>query len=210
MDLEKSVIESMKEIFEHDYSGHDFWHSMRVYKNAMRIAEEETCNQSVVMLGSLLHDVDDKKLFQTENYANARKIMKLCNVNESTSETVIEAIRTVSFQGNDSVIPRTIEGKIIQDADRLDAIGAIGIARTFAFGGSRGRNIYDPTIQPRMELAECDYKTYEGTTVNHFYEKLFLLKDRMNTETAKKIAEQRDRFMHQFIDEFYKEWNGNR
>ena len=112
MDLEKSVIESMKEIFEHDYSGHDFWHSMRVYKNAMRIAEEETCNQSVVMLGSLLHDVDDKKLFQTENYANARKIMKLCNVNESTSETVIEAIRTVSFQGNDSVIPRTIEGKI--------------------------------------------------------------------------------------------------
>lgn len=202
------VIMSVKELFNGEASGHDYWHSIRVYHNACRIALNETCKWEVVALASLLHDADDSKLFQTENYQNARNIMTFCNIAQELQEDVVRVISTVSFKGKDTVTPLTIEGKIVQDADRLDAIGAVGIARAFAFGGNRGRRIYEPGEKPRMDLSEKDYKTYKGTTVNHFYEKLFLLKDLMNTDTAKKIAEKRDAFMRQFMDEFYNEWNG--
>ena len=178
MDLEKNAILYIKDIFQYDFSGHDFWHSVRVYKNAMSIAQFEVCNQRVIMLGSLLHDVDDKKLFKTDNYNNARNFMENNDIDEITLLKVIDAIKTVSYSENKSIIPKTIEAKIIQDADRLDAIGAIGIARAFAFGGNIGRGIYDPEYQKHNE--------YKYTTLDHFNEKLFRLKSMMNTETAKK------------------------
>ena len=125
-------------------------------------------------------------------------------------QKVIHVIRQVSFKGKDTVIPDTLEGKIVQDADRLDAIGAIGIARTFAFGGSRGRRMHEPGEEPNLHLDAAGMKNYQGTTVNHFYEKLLLLKNLMNTDEAKKIAEERDRYMREFLDEFYAEWDGQR
>lgn len=204
------VMLAIKELFSGDASGHDYWHSIRVYRNACKIALTEVCDWKTVALAALLHDADDGKLFKTEHYENARKIMSANNIDRRLQEQVLCAIATVSFKGKDTKIPETIEGQIVQDADRLDAIGAIGIARTFAFGGSRGRRIHEPKEKPRMELTEKDYKTYEGTTINHFYEKLFLLKDLMNTASAKEIAEKRNSFMQQFMNEFYDEWNGVR
>jgi len=209
MKLEEQVIEYIKMIFEGESSGHDYWHSLRVYRNAMLIAEEEeVCNVQVVMLASLLHDVDDPKLFHTKDYENARRIMNELGVDSSLIEEVIGAVSTVSFKGTDTVIPQTMEGKIVQDADRLDAIGAIGIARAFAFGGSRGREIYHPGIEPKLQMNEDEYRKSEGTTINHFYEKLFLLEDLMNTKTAKAIASNRTEYMKSFLEEFYSEWNG--
>ncbi|MGN0453459.1 MAG: HD domain-containing protein [Ruminococcus sp.] len=206
----EEIKEYIKTLFEGEASGHDYWHSVRVYNNACKIAQSEECDELVVALSALLHDADDSKIFDTSDFANARAIMHRLKVDADVENRVIEAIRTVSFKGSDSVIPETVEGKIVQDADRLDAIGAMGISRTFAFGGSRGRRMYDPSELPRLDLSEADYKTYEGTTVNHFYEKLFLLKDMMNTETAKEIAAHRHSFMKEFMQEFFLEWNGEK
>ena len=203
----ESVTAKLETLFADDFSGHDFWHTIRVYRNACLIAEHEPCDREIVALAALLHDADDVKLFHTENYANARKILNEEGIAEEKIRQIIDAIATVSFKGTDTVTPQTQEGKIVQDADRLDAIGAIGIARAFAFGGSRGRKMYDPEEKPAKQLSEAEYRNREGTTVNHFYEKLFLLKEMMNTETAKELAEKRDCFMHAFIDEFYAEWN---
>lgn len=206
-----SIIESitgkLERLFADDYSGHDYWHTIRVYRNACYIADYEPCDKEIVELAALLHDVDDRKLFHTENYANARRIMAEEGISNEIIARVIDAIATVSFKGDDTVTPSTPEGKIVQDADRLDALGAIGIARAFAFGGSRGRAMYNPAERPAEHMTEEEYRTRNGTTVNHFYEKLFLLKDLMNTETAKQIAERRDAFMHEFIDEFLSEWD---
>ncbi len=205
--LEK-VKMSIMDIFDGDSSGHDYWHSIRVFRNACKISNAYETDWEVVALAALLHDTDDCKLFETKNYENARKIMWDCNIDDEKQESVINIIKTVSFKGEDSIVSQTIEGKIVQDADRLDAIGAIGIARTFAFGGSRGRKMYEPNQGPSAHLMEAEYKSNEGTTINHFYEKLFLLKDMLNTDCAKSIANGRDKFMHQFIEEFYGEWNG--
>lgn len=201
---------SVRELFAKDASGHDYWHSIRVFRNACKISMTEECDWEVVALAALLHDADDRKLFRTENCANARRIMKACGVAVKVQEKVIHTISMVSFQGRDTKRPDTMEGKIVQDADRLDAIGALGIARVFAYGGSCGRSIYDPQVPPRMDLSEQGYKSYRGTSVNHFYEKLFLLKGLMNTAAAKKIAEKRDGYMKDFMDEFLGEWSGMR
>lgn len=198
--LEKVKI-SIMDIFDGDSSGHDYWHSIRIFRNANKISNAYEADWEVVALAALLHDTDDRKLFETKNYENARKIMRECNIDDEKQESVIDVIKTVSFKENNSIAPQTIEGKIVQDADRLDAIGAIGIARTFAFGGSRGRKIYEPNQGS---------KSNEGTTIDHFYEKLFLLKNMLNTDYAKSIANGRDKFMHQFIEEFYYEWNGEK
>lgn len=195
-------------LFEGEHSGHDFWHSMRVYQNAMRIAWGETCDREVVALAALLHDVDDTKLFETRDYANARKMMKECGIDGDRAENVITVIKGVSFGKNGTNPPETLEGKIVQDADRLDAIGALGIARAFAFGGSRGRAMYEPDSM--IDEGDMVPPGVPNTTIFHFYEKLFLLKDGMNTGTARTIAVQRDTVMQVFLEEFFAEWNGKR
>lgn len=207
MDEIKFILQKVKQIFEKDASGHDYWHTLRVYGNALKIAENEDCNKRIVEIGALLHDVDDVKLFDTEDFFNARSIMAELEIDRDTEEEIISVISQVSYKGTDSVVPDTIEGKIVQDADRIDALGAIGIARAFAYGGSRGRCMYDPDRKPIENMTEEAYQNSDGTTINHFYEKLFLLKDLTNTDTGRRIAIKRDAYMHGFIEEFFREWN---
>ena len=202
------ISNEIRKIFRNDSSGHDYWHSVRVYRNAMRIAEYEGGNTMVISLAAILHDVDDRKLFETDDYENARRIMTRAEVSEDIQNIVVTIIGEVSFRGAESVVPSTLEGRIVQDADRLDALGAIGIARTFAFGGSKGLDIYNPEEPPIYIENSSDYIECRGNSLNHFYEKLFLLKDMMNTETARKIAYKRDRYMHEYVDEFMNEWEG--
>lgn len=204
----------VKSYMETDSSGHDYFHTLRVLHLAETIAGEEAKAQHVdmelVQLIALLHDVDDRKLSPEtcENLDRARAFLTENGVDEDRIEGIVKGIKQISFKGTDSVSPDTIEAKCVQDADRLDAIGAIGIARTFAFGGSRGALMYHPDEPPRMNM---DYQTYAYTqshTINHFYEKLLLLKDMMNTETGKRMAQHRHAYMESFLDEFYTEWEG--
>lgn len=188
MSLERAI-EAAKEyieaLFAGNSGGHGADHTLRVYRNAMAIAEGEICDPSIVALAALLHDADDHKLFQTENNTNARAFLKEQGVPEETAERICEAVNSVSFSRNRGRRPETIEGKIVQDADRLDAIGAIGIARTFAFGGKHDRSL--------------------ESSIEHFHEKLLLLKDMMNTEKAKELAESRHAFMEAFLNEWERE-----
>ena len=210
--LIEQTLEYVKKIFENDYSGHDYFHTLRVYRMATRIAEQENANVELVQLAALLHDVDDIKLSPKtyKNKDNARKFLRGNSVDEMTIDAICEMIGEVSFAGTDSVVPRTLEGKCVQDADRLDAIGAIGIARAFAYGGSHNRVMYHPNVKPNMNMNREEYQKHVSTTINHFYEKLFLLKDMMNTNTAKEIAEGRERYMKDYISEFMEEWDGVR
>lgn len=207
MDIEK-IKKEIENIFLNDSSGHDYWHTMRVYKNAMQIADGEECNVKLVELAALLHDVDDPKLFLSSDHENARNIMERNDVNSQIQKEVVEIIRDISYRGKDSIVPKTIEGKIVQDADRLDALGAIGIARTFAYGGCKGRKIYDPMVPPITNMSEDDYLENDGTSINHFYEKLLRLTQMMNTNYARGIAEKREAFMKVFLKEFLSEWEG--
>ena len=186
----KDTIDAAKEYIERLFAGnadgHGLDHSIRVYKNAMLLAETEpTADRFIVALSALLHDADDYKLFQTENNANARNFLKSANVDPETTDRICEVINSVSFSKNRGKKPETIDGQIVQDADRLDAIGAIGIARTFAFGGKHNRSL--------------------ESSIDHFHEKLLLLKDLLNTEKAKELAESRHLFMEQFLKEWEKE-----
>ena len=205
---DKKLLPQIRKLFSGDVSGHDYYHTLRVYRTAMTIAREESCNREIVMLGALLHDADDKKLFATKDYANARKLLENYGASSDLTEQVIGVISTVSF--GDGKVPETIEGKIVQDADRLDAMGAVGIARTFAYGGSHGLPIYDPEMLPKMDMTPEQYRSHKGTSVNHFYEKLLCLKDTLHTQTAKKIAEKRHQFMEEFLEEFLAQWDGKR
>lgn len=208
--LAQNATKFIKEVFQNDFSGHDFFHSMRVYRTAMKIAEAEHADMEVVALAALLHDVDDRKLspMTAEKKENAARFMRSQNVPESEIRQVCQIIDEVSFKGTDSVRPSTPEGKCVQDADRLDALGAIGIARTFAYGGSHNRAIYDPELPPRTAMNQAQYYSSKSTSLNHFYEKLFLLEGMMNTETGKAIARKRTQYMQQFVDEFLNEWDG--
>ena len=182
----EAAIEYIKELFQSNSGGHDAEHTMRVYRNAMRIAEQEQgADAEVISLAALLHDADDHKLFNTVDNANARGFLSSQAVAPEKVEAIISAINSVSFSQNRGKRPETLEGMIVQDADRLDAIGAVGIARTIAFGGEHGRSL-DSTIQ-------------------HFHEKLLLLKDEMNTEAAKQMAEERHTFMLEFLERYQKE-----
>ena len=182
--------EYIKELFSGNAGGHDASHTLRVYQNALLIAENENpCNMEIVSLAALLHDADDHKLFHTENNSNARQFLASQKLDKELIEEIIRAINSVSFSRNRGRKPETIEGMIVQDADRLDAIGAIGIARTFAYGGEHGRSL--------------------ESSVQHFHDKLLLLKEEMNTEAARKLAEDRHRFMEQFLLEYQKETDMN-
>ncbi|MCF0110459.1 MAG: HD domain-containing protein [Erysipelotrichaceae bacterium] len=202
--------DEVRKLFSDDCSGHDYYHTLRVYKTACTIAGQEPCDSTVVCLAALLHDTDDVKLFQTSDYANARRILQRIDAGSRITEAVIQCISEVSFKGKDTVRPTTKEGCIVQDADRLDAIGAIGIARTFAYGGSHNRVLYEPDEQPLTGMDEQTYRNHIGCTLNHFYEKLLLLKDLMNTDTAKQIASHRHQYMEQYLREFLDEWEGIR
>ena len=206
-------IKYVKQIFADDCSGHDYHHTMRVYRLAMQIAEQENADMLIVQLAALLHDVDDVKLSPEthDTKKNAVRFMKNSGVDDKVIASVCKIIDEVSFVGTDSVVPSTLEGKCIQDADRLDAIGAIGIARTFAYGGSKGRRIHDPDIKPMTNMNKADYnQNHNSTSINHFYEKLLLLKDMMNTETAKKMAMHRQAVMKEYLVEFMAEWEGEK
>lgn len=187
--------------------------SMRVYRLAIEIAEQENADMLIVQLAALLHDVDDVKLSPEthDTKKNAVRFMKNSGVDDKVIASVCKIIDEVSFVGTDSVVPSTLEGKCVQDADRLDAIGAIGIARTFAYGGSKGRRIHDPDIKPMTNMNKADYnQNHNSTSINHFYEKLLLLKDMMNTETAKKMAMHRQAVMKEYLVEFMAEWEGEK
>lgn len=202
----------VKKAFQNDFSGHDFFHTFRVYKMATRIAMKENANLEIVQLAALLHDVDDFKLSpQTHaNKSNARRFLTESNVDEATICQIITIIDEISFAGTDSVTPTTLEGKCTQDADRLDAIGAIGIGRAFAYGGSHNRFMHHPDIPPKPDMGKEEYRTHNATTINHFYEKLLKLTDMMNTPTAREIAKAREAYMKEFLSEFLSEWDGIR
>ena len=191
-------------------SGHDWFHIERVYNLAKYLAEKENADSFIVEMAALLHDIDDWKFSDTNdsNTTTIENFLNSINIDHDSFKKIIEIIQTMSFKGGvvDST-QHTIEGKVVQDADRLDAIGAIGIARTFAYGGSKNRLMYDPTIQPMDFQSLDEVKNAENHTINHFYEKLLKLKYLMNTNTAKEIAEKRHQFMEEFLNEFYSEWN---
>lgn len=199
-------------VFEGDSSGHDYAHTLRVLRMATRLAEAEGADATIVQLAAALHDVDDRKLSpQThEDLGRTRAFMAGAGLDSKTADLVCQIISEVSFKGSDSVMPSTLEGRCVQDADRLDALGAIGVARTFAYGGAHGRPLHDPADPPRLGMDDEQYRQRTSSSLNHFHEKLFLLKDLMGTETGKAIAERRDAFMCEFVDEFLAEWDGNR
>ena len=205
----ENALEYVKEYFSKDYSGHDYYHTLRVYKLAKSIAIKENANVDIVSLIALLHDVDDIKISKdtNKNKDNARNFLLNNNVDEFTINLVISAINDISFKGRDSYSSSSLEGKIVQDADKLDALGAIGIARAFTYGGNHNRVMYDPDVLPNLNMNEVEYRNHISTTINHFYEKLFYLKDLMNTNTAKEIAIKREQYMKEYIEKFLEEWD---
>lgn len=206
------TISFVKQQLEGAEGGHDWFHIQRVYNNALNIAGGEECNLIVVQLGALLHDVADSKFHNGDETVGpriARAFMESQGVDEQTILHVVAIIENISFKGGN--FEKKFSSKeldIVQDADRLDALGAIGIARTFNYGGFKNRPLYDPAIVPVTGMSKEEYKASNAPTLNHFYEKLLLLKNRMNTETGRKIAEGRHRFMESFLAQFYAEWDG--
>ena len=212
MQIINNTILFVKNQLTHAEGGHDWFHIERVYKNALLIAEEEECDLTVVKLAALLHDIADSKFHggdETVGPKTARTFLESQNVSEDIILHVIAIIENISFKGgNFEKKFNSKELEIVQDADRLDALGAIGIARTFNDGGFKNRPLYNPNIQPNLNMSKEEYKNSESPTLNHFYEKLLLLKDKMNTETGKKIAQKRHDFMVTFLSQFYAEWDG--
>jgi uncharacterized protein len=209
--LIENTVEFVKEKLKGAEAGHDWYHIERVWKLSKKIAATEECNIEVVELAALLHDIADPK-FHNGDETLALKVSHEFLKNQHSSVDIIEKvlfiIKNISFK-NRAEAPENlpIELKIVQDADRIDAIGAIGIARTFNFGGFKNNLMYDPEIKPKLNMSKEEYKKSDGTTINHFYEKLLLLKDLMNTQKGKEIAAERHDFMLRFLDQFYKEWN---
>jgi uncharacterized protein len=192
--------------------GHDWWHIYRVWKTAKHIAQTENVDMYIVELGALLHDIADSKFHGGDEEIGPRKAQEFLESLQVPGNIIIHVvgiIANISFKGGKLRQKfKSPELDVIQDADRLDALGAIGIARTFNFGGHKGRPIYNPDIKPNLNLSKEEYKNSDAPTLNHFYEKLLLLKDLMNTETGRKMAEQRHNFMLDYLDQFYKEWDG--
>lgn len=202
----------VKKELQNAEGGHDWWHINRVLNNARQISKTENIDPFIVELGTLLHDIADSKFNNGDEEIGpqkAEKFLRSLNLDDKIIEHVVNIIKNISFKGGNHkqnfISP---ELDVIQDADRLDALGAIGIARAFNYGGFKNRQIFDPGIKPDLNMAKEEYKNSTAPTINHFYEKLLLLKDKMNTATGKKLAEQRHKFMEDFLDRFYKEWEG--
>jgi uncharacterized protein len=209
------TVEFVKEALAQAEGGHDWWHIYRVWKNAKHIAQEEgDVNILIVELGALLHDIADSKFHKGDEEVGpkvARNFLVSLEVDENVINHVENIVRHISFKGS-------IEGQrwtspelaVVQDADRIDALGAIGIARAFSYGGFKGRGLYDPNIKPNLQMTKEEYKNSNTPSLNHFYEKLLLLKDLMNTKTGKEMAENRHKFMEQYLEQFYAEWEGEK
>lgn len=212
MDIIKLTIQFVKQQLGNAEGGHDWFHIERVWKNALLIAKSEKGNQLVIELAALLHDIADYKFNNGDEYIGPRmaeNFLESIKVERSVIDKVVFIVKHISYKGGHTEnIEKTNEFSIVQDADRLDAIGAIGIARTFNFGGYKGSAMYDPTERPNIGQSKEKYKKSNGTTINHFHEKLLLLKDLMNTETGKKLAESRHNYMVVFLQQFHNEWDG--
>lgn len=210
----KSTIEFVKKELENAEGGHDWFHIERVFKNAILISKEEKVNVFVVSLAALLHDIADAKFFNGDETIGPKKASEFLHsleVDNGIIAHVINIITHMSYKNEFSKESAPINSKefqVVQDADRLDAIGAIGIARCFNYGGYKNRPLYNPSILPNLNMTKEEYKNSDAPTINHFYEKLLLLKDKMNTKTGKKIASDRHEYMNQFLQQFYDEWNG--
>lgn len=196
-----------------EFSGHDYYHCFRVRTTAEKLASYEgNCDITVIICAALLHDVPDVKICKDTEQAKKEiyNLLIKSNISSQRVNHIMSIIENLSYKGAhvDTTMP-TIEGKIVQDADRLDSIGAIGIARCFAYGGHVGHPIYDPSVKPVLHSSEEEYRKSKGTSIGHFYEKLLLLKDRMQTKSGKKIAEERHKYIESFVDQFLSEWNGN-
>ena len=207
-----ATIIHVKQVLSNAEAGHDWFHIERVYRNAMHIAQTMECNLTVVQLAALLHDIADSKFHEGDESIGplkAKEWMESIAVDATVINHVVKIIQNISFKGgNISQDFNSVELQIVQDADRLDAIGAIGIARAFHYGGFKNRMLYDPNVAPIMNMDKETYKKSTAPTINHFYEKLLLLKNRMNTPTGKAMAEKRHAFMEQFLSHFYAEWEG--
>ena len=204
--------EHVRKLLEGEGTGHDWWHVRRVWNNALAIGRAEQADLFVVQLAALLHDIGDWKFHNGDESVGprmAREWLESLGVDEATTAHVCEIIEGLSFKGSGTPsMMKTLEGKVTQDADRLDAIGAIGIARAFAYGGFKQRDLHNPSLMPKRHASFEEYKKSTGPTINHFYEKLLLLKDLMNTPTARRMAEERHRFMEEYVKRFLDEWDG--
>ena len=210
-DILQKTADYIKQEFSGDSSGHDWWHIYRVWKNAITLCEHEKADSFIVELAALLHDLDDWKFNNSEDETplRAKAWLDSLAIDPAITDKVCRIIMHISYKGAGVENKMdSLEGFIVQDADRLDAIGAIGIARAFAYGGYKNRPLYDPDSPPQMHQTFEQYKNSKSATINHFYEKLLLLKGMMNTTTAKRIAEQRHEVMVQFLDQFMNEWEG--
>lgn len=202
----------VKQTLKNAEGGHDWFHIQRVYNNAIKIAQGENVNVVIVALGALLHDIADSKFFngdETVGPKMASEFLMSQDCDSAIIEHVVQIIKNISFKGgNQKQSFSSPELDVVQDADRLDALGAIGIARTFNYGGFKNRKLYDPEVEPQLEMTPKQYKASTAPTINHFYEKLLLLKDRMNTKTGKAMAQERHNYMEGFLKQFYAEWEG--
>lgn len=204
----------VKKTLKNAEGGHDWFHIQRVYRNSLLILQNENADELIVSLGALLHDIADYKFHNGDESIGpkiASEFLKSQNVSQDVIDQVVKIVENISYKGgNEKQTFKSKELDIIQDADRLDALGAIGIARTFNYGGFKGRVLYDPSVKPNLNMTKEEYKASPAPTINHFYEKLLLLKDRMNTNTGKSLAEGRHRYMQDFLGQFYAEWNGEK
>ncbi|NRD22065.1 HD domain-containing protein [Winogradskyella litoriviva] len=210
-----STINFVKTKLKHAEGGHDWFHIERVYNNSLLIAKQEDVNTIIVALAALLHDIADSKFNdgdETIGSKIASKFLLSENVDSEIIEHVSKIIDNMSFKNSFDLNTRftSREMEVVQDADRLDAIGAIGIARCFNYGGFKNRSLYNPEIKPNLNMTKLQYKNSDAPTINHFYEKLLLLKDQMNTKTGKRIALERHNYMKNFLNQFYAEWNGEK
>jgi uncharacterized protein len=208
-----NTIDFVKETLEGAEGGHDWFHIERVYKNALLISENEKVDRFIVQLGALLHDIADAKFYNGDESIGpkkAREFLKKQHVDKDIIIHIENIILFISYKSSLDTSKKftSPELDVIQDADRLDAIGAIGIARCFNYGGFKNRSLYDPAIEPNLEMTKEQYKKSTTPTINHFYEKLLLLKDKMNTKTGQLLAKDRHRYMEGFLQQFYEEWNG--